>query len=184
MYSLFTLKNRDSYPLVHDVIIHPFKVNRDPRGTLTEALKTDWSDVFHPEKLPFAQMYFSQTSAGTARDIDRWHYHPGGQQDRFFVIAGNIITAVYDDRNDSPTKGKLNLFYMGETPADEGQYMVVIPQKTHHGFVVVGDKPAVLGNFPTRLYDPNEEKRVLFTEALLPDGSIFSWEKVKSLVNS
>ncbi len=184
MYQLFTLKNKDSYPLIHDVTIHPFKVNRDPRGTLTEALKTDWPDVFDPHNLPFAQMYYSQTLPDTARDVDRWHYHPGGQQDRFFVISGNIVTAVFDDRPNSPTKGTLNLFYMGETSEDEGQYMVVIPRKTHHGFVVVGNKSAILGNFPTRLYDPDEEKRVMFNEALLPDGNQFSWDKVKELAMS
>ena len=178
MYKLFTLQNQSTYPLIHDVIIHPYKVNRDPRGTLTEALKTDWPDVYGPD-LPFAQMYFSQTLAGVARDIDQWHVHPSGQQDRFFVISGTIVTAVYDDRDNSPTKGKLNLFLMGETDADSGQYLVLIPKQTYHGYVVISPTPAILGNFPTRLYDPHEEGRKPFSDAKLPDGSLFSWDKVK-----
>lgn len=180
-YQIFTLKNQKNYPLIHDIVIHPFKVNRDPRGSLTEALKTTWKDVYHRKTLPFAQMYFSETHAGVARDIDQWHYHPGGQQDRFFVISGSIITAVYDNRDKSPTKGKLNLFYMGESSDDSGQYMVVVPRQTLHGYVVTDKKPAILGNFPTMLYDPNEEGRILFKRAKLPDGSIFSWEKVKQV---
>ncbi len=178
MYDIFTLSNKSTYPLIHDVVIHPFTVHRDPRGSLTETLKNDWSDVFDPQTRPFAQMYYSQTLPGTARDIDKWHFHPD-QQDRFFVISGNIVTVIFDDRDASPTKGTLNLFLMGETPKDEGQYLVTIPQLTYHGFIVVGSQPAILGNFPTRLYDPNEEKRLPFSEAKLPDGSVFSWDKVK-----
>lgn len=182
MYQLFTLKNKDSYPLIHDVVTHPYKVNRDPRGTLTEALKTTWSDVYNETDRKFTQMYFSQTLPGVARDIDQWHVHPGGQEDRFFVIQGSIVTAIYDTREASPTKGKLNLLLMGETKNDEGQYMVVIPKMTHHGYVVVSQTPAILANFPTRLYDPDEEGRVSFDQVLLPDNSIFSWDKVKELV--
>ena len=101
MYQLFTLKNQASYPLIHDLIIHPFKVNRDPRGSLTEALKTTWEDVYHSDSRPFTQMYFSVSPAGVARDAGEWHVHPGGQEDRFFVIQGSIVTAVYDDRDNS-----------------------------------------------------------------------------------
>ena len=120
MYDIFTLAKKDSYPLIHDVVIHPLKINRDPRGTLTEALKTTWDDVYNATDRPFTQMYFSQTQPGVARDISEWHVHPSGQEDRFFVIQGTIVTAVYDDRDGSPTKGQLNLFLMGESQDDIG----------------------------------------------------------------
>ncbi|MBI4035138.1 MAG: dTDP-4-dehydrorhamnose 3,5-epimerase family protein [Candidatus Chisholmbacteria bacterium] len=184
LYPIFTLPNQSSYPLIHDVVIHPFKVNHDPRGTLTEALKTTWDDVYNTNHRPFTQMYFSQTEAGVARDTNEWHVHPTGQEDRFFVIQGTIVTAIYDAREDSPTKSKLNLFLMGETADDVGQYLLVIPQRTYHGYVVVSSQPAILGNFPTRLYDPREEGRTPMKDALLPDGSIFSWDQVKTLVQS
>ncbi len=184
MYQLFTLKDQVNYPLIHDLIIHPLKVNRDPRGSLTEALKTTWEDIYHPDQRPFTQMYFSQTESGVARDADQWHIHPGGQEDRFFVIQGTIVTAVYDARDGSSTKGQLNLFLMGDTPNDIGQYLLVIPPRTYHGYVVVSSRPAILGNFPTRLYDPHEEGRKSMTEALLPDGSQFSWDKVKDLAKT
>ena len=182
MYQLFTLKDQSAYPVIHDVIIHPLKVNHDPRGTLTEALKTTWTDVYNSTDRAFTQMYFSKTEAGIARDTDQWHIHPSGQEDRFFVIQGTIITAVYDHRDNSPTKGQLNLFLMGETPGDAGQYLLVIPKRTHHGYVVISSSPAILGNFPTRLYDPAEEGREPMSQILLPDGSQFSWDKVKALV--
>src|SRR3989344_7642019 len=153
-YQIYTLENKDNYPLIHDVIIHPFRVNRDPRGSLTEALKTTWEDVYKEPDMPFAQMYFSETAPGVARDIDQWHVHPSGQQDRFFAIRGTIVTVVYDNRDGSPTKGTVNLFLMGESQNDHGQYLLVIPKHTYHGYVVVSKTPAILGNFPTRLYNP------------------------------
>ena len=124
-------------------------------------------------------MYFSETKPGVARDVDQWHVHPGGQEDRFFVIQGTVIVSVFDNRNDSPTKGTLNLLLMGEAADDQGQYLLVIPKKTHHGYVVVSDKPAILGNFPTSLYDPDEEGRESFDKVKLSDGNRFSWDKVK-----
>ena len=119
-YKLFTLKNHTAYPLIHDVVTHQFQVNRDSRGTLTETLKTTWTDVYHPTTRPFTQMYFSQTQPGIPRDTDQWHVHPSGQEDRFFVIQGTIVTAIYDARPNSPTQGQLNLFLMGEAVEDMG----------------------------------------------------------------
>jgi len=126
-------------------------------------------------------MYYSITDPGVSRDIDRWHYHPGGQQDRFGVILGSIVVAIYDLRDNSPTKGRLNLFSMGEINGDDGQYLLMVPPQTLHGFVVTGSKPATLFNYPTRLYDPEQEVRIPFDEAKLPDGQIFSWDEVKKL---
>jgi len=174
----FTLNKLGAYPLVDGVVIRPLKVNRDPRGTLTEALTTDWQDVFDKKERPFAQMYFSRTKPGTARDEDKWHYHPGGQEDRFGVISGDIVIAVLDKRKESRTKNVLNLFQMGEGQGEKGQYLLLIPPRALHGFVVVGKKPVVLFNFPTRLYDPKEEARIPFEKEKLEDGSVFSWEKI------
>lgn len=180
-YQIYTLANKETYPLIHDVIVHPFKVNRDPRGTLTEALKTTWEDVYNQKDMPFSQMYFSETEPGVARDVSEWHVHPGGQRDRFFTIAGTIVTAVFDNRENSPTKGTVNLFLMGETKNDIGQYLLVIPKNTYHGYVVVSDKRAILANFPTKLYDPDEEGRESMNEIKLPDNTVFSWDKVKNI---
>lgn len=177
-YQIIRLDNLMSSDLIHDIVVRPLRVNRDPRGTLTEALKVDWDDVYSQEHLPFKQMYFSTTDPGVARDKDQWHFHPGGQRDRFGVIRGDIVVAVLDKRDESPTKDLLNLFWMGESLGDNGQYLLVIPERTLHGFVVVSDTPATLFNFPTRLYDPAEEVRVPMAEAVLKHSQPFSWDKV------
>ena len=177
---LFDLSKKDSYQLIDGVIIHPLKVNRDPRGILVEIMKTNWQKIYDQEKLPFAQTYYSITDSGVARDEGLWHYHPGGQQDRFGVIKGEIVVAIFDNRKGSSTSGKLNLFHLGELPKDKGQYLVLVPTRCLHGFVVVSKEPAILFNFPTRLYDPQEEGRVPFKEVKLTDGTYFDWSLISN----
>jgi dTDP-4-dehydrorhamnose 3,5-epimerase len=175
----FDLTKKDSYKLIQDVVIHPLKVNRDPRGILVEIMKTNWENIYDKKKLPFTQIYYSMTKSGVARDEDLWHYHPGGQQDRFGVIQGEIVIAIFDWRKKSSTFGQLNLFHLGELPKDKGQYLVLVPRRCLHGFVVVSKKPAILFNFPSRFYDVREEKRIPFKEVKLEAGSFFSWNRVR-----
>jgi len=166
--------------LIKDVILFPLKVNRDPRGILVETLKTTWDGIYG-KGLEFAQMYYSITEPGVARDTDCWHYHPTKQVDRFGVIRGELVVAIFDWRKDSTTFGRLNLFKMGESNGDEGQYLLLIPQNTLHGFVVASQKPAILFNYPNQLYDPQEEGRIRYTEypVKFDDGRGFSWEVIK-----
>jgi dTDP-4-dehydrorhamnose 3,5-epimerase len=172
-----TLKNKSDHPLIHDIIMHPLRVNRDESGILVETLRTDWKDIYGPDR-EFAMQYFSNTPPGVIRDEDVWHYHPRGQEDRFLVAKGEIVVAVADGRPDSRTKGLLNLFYM---KYDEDPYILLIPKRALHGFMAAGKEDAVLLNFPTRLYDPEEEVRIPHTEAAIQnaEGKLFSWEQVK-----
>lgn len=162
-----------NYPLIRDVVVYSLKVNQDERGILVEVLKKDWQRVIS-EKRPFAQCYFSITKSGVARDKDRWHHHPEKQEDRFVVIQGEIILALYDWRKNSSTLGLLNLFKMtGGEP-----YLLLIPQNVLHCFKVISKKPAILLNFPTTLYDKQEEERIAFEKVKFSDGSFFSWDKI------
>lgn len=183
IYQMYTLREAD-YPLIHDVVLRRLVVNSDLRGNLVEVLKTTWEDVYDPREFPFTQVYYSSTNPGTARDRDRWHFHPGGQVDRYVVIAGDAVFAIYDIRETSPTCDTLNLFLIGESLGPDGQYEILVPARTLHGFLVVSRKPATLLNFPSRLYDPDEEWRLPFEDFPLPDGSIFSWNKVRQVFRS
>jgi dTDP-4-dehydrorhamnose 3,5-epimerase len=167
-------------PAIHDVVVHGLKTNRDPRGTLTELLRVDWPDVYG-ESMPFKQVYTSTTSPGVARDIDKWHVHQH-QTDRFYCVAGRIVVAVADPREDSPSKGKVMLVELAAQEDGPAPLLVTIPPRTLHGFVVTSEGPATLLNFPNQLYDPGDEGRFPFEEAgiVLPDGSPFDYEAVKA----
>src|SRR5581483_8943840 len=100
--------------LIDGVKIHKFVVHRDSTGSLMETLRSDWQDVFFEPNASFGQSYYSITPPGIARDENQWHMHPTKQSDRFLILSGNAVVALYDTRQSSPTKGKLNLFLMGE----------------------------------------------------------------------
>jgi len=177
MIELITLKNKDKVNLVKDVLLYPLKINKDESGVLVETLRKDWPQIYGPGR-EFSMQYYSITPPGVARDENVWHYHPTYQEDRFLVISGSIIVAVADNREDSSTCRLLNLFHM---QADNNPYILLIPKKTLHGFMVASKEKAILLNYPTGLYNPQEEGRIPYDKAQvkLSDGSLFSWEIVR-----
>ena len=171
-----TLDNLNNHELIHGVLLYPLKINKDSSGVLVETLRKDWRGIYGPGR-EFAMQYYSITESNIARDEDVWHYHPTVQEDRFILVAGAIIAAIADNR-EGHTKDLINLFYM---QADKNPYILLIPKKTLHGFMVVSENPAILLNYPTALYNPKEEGRVPYKDVgiVLPDGEIFSWAKVR-----
>ena len=171
-----TLLNKNKARLIKDVLLHPLKINKDESGVLVETLRTDWKEIYGRGR-EFVMQYYSVTDPGIARDENRWHYHPR-QEDRFLVAQGAIVTAIADKREGSKTFGLLNLFYM---QADKDPYILLIPKKTLHGFMVTSKEPAVLLNFPTALYNRKEEGRIRYMDAQikLPNGELFLWNKVR-----
>ncbi len=177
MIEFINLKNRDSIKIIQDILLFPLKVNRDESGVLVETLRKDWPDIYGKER-DFSMQYFSVTQPAIARDESVWHYHPTVQEDRFLVAYGEIVVAIADNRKDSSTYGLLNLFHMQSV---QDPYILLIPKRTLHGFLVVSKIPAVLLNFPTAIYNPKEEERIPYAEAKvkLSDKNIFSWELVR-----
>lgn len=172
-----TLENKDRVKLIKGVLMYPLKINKDESGILVETLRTDWKDIYGKEREFFMQ-YYSVTDSGVARDENLWHYHPNYQEDRFLVVLGSVVTAVADNREDSPTYGLLNLFLM---EAYKNPYILLLPKKTLHGFMVVSKEKGILLNYPTGIYNPQEEGRISFKEAniILPDASLFSWDSIR-----
>lgn len=165
-FKYINLSNQSN--LVEGVILRKLIVHKDKTGSLVETLRSDWNDVFSEGDLPFAMQYMSITPGGAIRDKDKWHVHKF-QKDRFICSSGRLVTAIYDPRKDSSTFGKLNLFLMG--PENEKEmYLLVIPEQTFHGFMIVSKEPGYLLNFPTKLYNLDDEGRTANKE--------LDWEKV------
>src|SRR3989344_9324220 len=154
-----TLENKGKHDLIKDIIMYPLRINKDASGVLVETLRSDWKGIYGYGR-EFAMQYYSVTGSGVARDGDVWDHH-FMQEDRFLVVQGAIITAAADNREGSPTNGLLNLFYM---EAYSDPYILLIPKKTLHGFLVVSKVPAILLNFPTKLYNPKDEKRIPYSD--------------------
>jgi len=169
------------------VTVFPRVVHGDQRGFLMETLKSNEAPVRGNE---FAMSYVSLTFPGQMRDKDRWHVHHH-QMDRFVVLMGEMVLALYDSRPESQTHGVLQTVLMKGafgTPhephgskGDANTFMVTIPEEVYHCIGNLSDSPFLLQNYPTRLYDPADEGRVPFTSVPIDclDKTPFAWEKVE-----
>lgn len=144
--------------MIEGVETHRLQVNADERGHLVEVFREDW-ELYDPAP---AMTYYSMSYPGVVR---AWHRHNRGQVDHFVCPKGRIKVGVYDEREDSPTQGDLDTFVIGE----HDQQVIRIPGDCWHGFKAIGDEPAFLLNFPTKLYDyddPDEERLPPNTDAI------------------
>ncbi len=134
--------------MIDGVKVKKLKTIADERGYLFEILRCD-DDQF--EK--FGQVYLSSVYAGVVKG---WHCHTR-QTDNFTVISGMAKMVLADLRDDSPTKGEVNEFFIG----DQNRLLIQIPPGVYHGIKGVGDKTALALNCPTEPYnhdDPDEKR--------------------------
>ena len=129
--------------MIEGVVIKKLAANADERGCLTEILRSD-EEIFEG----FGQIYVSTNYPGVIR---AWHYHKK-QDDNFVVIKGMAKVVLYDDRQDSPTRGLVNEFFAGE----DNPVLIHIPRLVLHGFKAYGMEPAYVVNTVTEPYDHKE----------------------------
>lgn len=126
--------------IIDGVKTKKLKVIPDERGRLMEMLRCD-DEIF--EK--FGQIYMTSVYPGVVKG---WHYHKV-QNDNFVVIKGMVKVVLYDDREGSPTRGKVNEFFLGE----HNQTLLHIPKLVHHGFKGIGTEEAIIINCTTESYN-------------------------------
>ena len=129
--------------LIHGVQLKQLRWIPDERGKLMEMLRCD-DTMF--EK--FGQVYVTTCYPGV---VKAWHYHQN-QSDNMVVIKGMARVALYDPREDSPTRGLVNEFFIGE----DNPLLVHIPALVLHGFKAYGPEPAYLVNTVTQPYNHKE----------------------------
>jgi len=125
--------------MIEGVKIKSLRVIPDERGRLMEILRCD-DEVF----TKFGQVYMTTTLPGV---VKAWHYHKI-QTDYVCCIKGMIKLALYDAR-ESPTKGELNEFFIGEY----NPLLVTIPPGVYHGWKCVSESEAIVINIPTEPYN-------------------------------
>jgi dTDP-4-dehydrorhamnose 3,5-epimerase len=79
--------------------------------------------------------------------VKAWHYHER-QVDHFVCVRGMAKVVLYDPREDSPSHGLLNEFFMGE----RNPLLLQIPPLVYHGFKCIGEEAALIINIPTEVY--------------------------------
>jgi dTDP-4-dehydrorhamnose 3,5-epimerase len=143
--------------MIEGLEVKQLKVIKDERGFLMEILRSD--DKFFEK---FGQVYLSSCNPGYAK---AWHYHKK-QTDFFVIIKGNAKIVLYDLRENSPTKGELQEFIVGE----ENAMLIKIPPFVVHGYTALNNQPAFLLNCPTETYDYRQpdEYRLPFNTKEIP----------------
>lgn len=129
--------------MIEGVVVKELRVIPDERGRLMEILRSD--DHFFTK---FGQVYLTTAYPGV---VKAWHYHKR-QWDHFCVVSGMAKVVLYDPREESPTQGEINEFFMGE----HNPILVRIPPLVYHGFKNIGLKEVLLINIPTEPYDYEE----------------------------
>jgi len=136
------------------------KKHCDDRGYVMEIIRND-----APHFIDFGQVYVSTCYPGI---VKAWHCHRL-QTDNFVVLAGMAKIGLYDDREDSETRGEKQTVVIGE----DNPVLVQIPPLVWHGQMCVGPDASVLINIPSLPYnydEPDELRRDPF------DPEIdFSW---------
>lgn len=147
--------------LIDGVRTKTLRLIPDERGWLMEILRVD--DALFDR---FGQIYVSGTYPGV---VKAWHYHER-QIDHFACVAGMIKLVLIDTRDGSPTRDRVNEFFIGsQNPA-----LVRIPNLVHHGWKCISCEPSLVVNVPTEPYrydDPDEYR-------LAPHGALpYDWAR-------
>ena len=117
-----------------------------------------------PDFEKFGEIYFTTAYPGV---IKAWHLHKEMGLN-YAVVQGMIKLVLYDDRENSPTKGELQELFIGH----ENYQLVQIPPRVWNGYKAIGTEMAMLANCPTLPHDPTEMIRIPPFDPAIP----YDWE--------
>lgn len=129
--------------MIDGVTIQPLRQIPDERGKVMHMLRRD--DPWFRE---FGEIYFSIVYPGA---VKAWHLHRSMTLN-YAVVSGMIKLVLYDDREQSPTRGEVQEFFTGE----DNYALITIPCHVWNGFKGLGVKPAIVANCSTQPHHPDE----------------------------
>jgi dTDP-4-dehydrorhamnose 3,5-epimerase len=143
--------------MIDGVQLKSLRVIPDERGRLMEILRSD--DQIYEK---FGQVYMTTTLPGV---IKAWHYHKK-QNDNVTVVRGMLKLVLFDDREDSKTRGELKEIFMGE----HNPLLVHIPKGIYHGWKCVSPYETIVVNCVTEPFDYShpDEYRLPFNSDKIP----------------
>ena len=129
--------------LIAGVKITPKRKICDDRGAIFHMLRND-----DPEFTQFGEVYFSKVYPGV---VKAWHIHKKMAL-HYLIVVGSIRLALFDDRENSPTKGVYQEIFLDEADSK----LVTIPRLVWNGFKGIGAAPSIVANCSTEPHDPDE----------------------------
>jgi len=144
-------------PAIAGVALHRSRNIVTGNGVTTEAFRPEWGlDPHGVDHIIHVQL--------RAHAVSAWHMHEQ-QVDRIFVTDGTIRVVLFDDREDSPSRGLVDVFNLGRMdPA-----IVSIPSGVWHGLQNLEASTSSFLNYFNRRYryeDPDEWRLPADTTAI------------------
>jgi dTDP-4-dehydrorhamnose 3,5-epimerase len=133
--------------MIDGVKITPLRQILDERGKIMHMLRCDDN---HFDK--FGEIYFSFIHPGV---IKGWHIHKEMTLN-YAVPVGKIKLVLYDERENSPTRGGLMEIFIGP----ENYQLITIPSMVWNGTKCVSETTAIIANCATLPHDPKEIERL------------------------
>ena len=127
----------------------------DDRGVILHMLRVDDKNY-----KKFGEIYFSTINPNK---IKAWHFHKLMTLN-YAVVHGSIKLVLYDDRDESKTKGTIQEIIL----SNENHYLVSIPPKIWNGFCSSNNKHAILANCSDIPHDKEEIIRLPFDDPKFP----------------
>ena len=123
----------------------------DDRGMILHMLRVDDKNY-----KKFGEIYFSTVNPNK---IKAWHFHKLMTLN-YAVVHGSIKLVLYDDRDESKTKGTIQEIML----SNENHYLVSIPPKIWNGFCSSNNKHAILANCSDIPHDKEEIIRLPYDD--------------------
>jgi len=129
--------------MIEGVVVQELNQFIDNRGRVMHMIRVD-----NPLFEKFGEIYFSEVLPGV---VKAWKRHK--MMTQFFTVPiGMIELVVYDDRENSVTKGNWKVLEIGR----ENYRLIKIPPKLWYGFKCISNHPALIANCPDLAHSPNE----------------------------
>ena len=142
--------------------ITELRIIPDERGAVLRMLRKD-----DPVFSKFGEIYFSKVYPGVVKG---WHLHKKMTLN-YAVPVGMVKLVLYDNRENSSTKGEIMELVIGET----NYQLVTIPPNVWNGIKGIGTVPALIANCATEPHDPNEIVRMDPEDNFIPYNWNLRW---------
>ena len=147
--------------MIEGVELKKLEIQSDQRGHLMEILRSD-DAVF----TQFGQVYLTIVYPGVTKG---WHLHRR-KHDYTTCVRGMLKMVLYDGREESSTKGEINVFFIGEY----NPIMVHVPPEVHHALKCISVCEALIVNCSSEVHDRDNPDE--YGDAI-PDSEVpYNWE--------
>jgi dTDP-4-dehydrorhamnose 3,5-epimerase len=141
---------------IHGVEYLPLREIPTEGGSVLHMLRAD-----APHFTRFGEVYFSECLPGS---VKAWKRHREMTQN-FAVPAGRIRVVIYDDREDSPTRGTVAEYLLGRP---DNYALLRIPPMLWYGFTAADDAVGIICNCADMTHRPDESERMAADSHTIP----------------